>query len=299
MSDDRATAVGIVGLGSVGGALAARLLASDMKVFGFDPQRERIHLLVQRGGVGVDSPQAVAQLASRVILAMGENFDTDTLLWGENGALSGAKRPSYILDINSGDPDRVSSTASRVDREGIEYLDIMIAGGLDSIRAGKALMMIGGGGAAVTSLADLLQAMGRRHYHVGGPGSSAKARMALALVTGLHRAALAEGLAFAQKLGIDPTAFVELLRNSPAQSSVIDTKAYKMIADDYAPQLKMRAFMKDVQLMLRYSTKIGQALPFTELQSWLISEAIEQGDGELDSTAIIRAIRRQRPSPVL
>lgn len=294
--DDRGTTVGVVGLGNVGGALAARLLATETNVVGFDPQRERMHTLVQRGGTGVDSPQAVAQLASRVILAMGDNYDVDVVLWGANGVLTGPKRPAYVLDTGSGDPERVGTTAAKVDREGVEYLDIMVAGSVDTIRAGKALMMIGGGGAAVTSLADLLAAMCRRHFHVGGPGGAAKARLALALVAGLNRAALAEGLAFAQKLGIDPNAFVELLRNSPAQSAVIDQKAHKMLNDDYAPQLKMRAFLKDVQLMLRYSTKVGQGLPFTELQSWLIQEAVEQGDGELDTAAILKAIRRQRPA---
>lgn len=294
--DDRGSAVGIVGLGTVGGALAARLLATETRVYGFDPQGERINLLVQRGGVGLDSPQAVAQLANRIILATGDSYDVDTLLWGQGGVLTGAKRPAFILDIGTADPDRVGATAAKVDREGVEYLDLMVAGSIDTIRAGKALLMIGGGGAAVTALTDLLQSMCRRHFHVGGPGGAARARLALSLVTGLNRAALAEGIAFAQRLGVDPTAFVELLRNSPGQSAVIEQKAQKMLNDEYTPQLKLRVFQKEVQLMLRYSTKVGQGLPFTELQSWLLAEAIEQGDGELDAAAIMKAIRRQKPA---
>lgn len=292
--DKRTTPVGVVGLGPLGGPIAARLLENGFQVHGFDPTRERTVAFIQRGGVVVDSPAAVAQLTPRVVVCGGESLDSEQLLWADKGVMSGAKRPTHVIDTSTSDPDRASAVAQRLDEEGVEYIDVTFGGTPDAVRQGKALMMLGGGGGAVGACTDILQALSRRRFHVGGPGQAARARLALTLVASLNRAALAEGIAFADKLGIDLIAFVELLRSSPGNSSAIELKAQKMLTADYRPQSRIRSLANDVRTMLRYSAKVGQGLPFTELHSWLLAEAIEHGEGDLDTAAILEAIRRQR-----
>lgn len=294
----RTKPVGVVGLGALGNPLAMRLADAGFQVFAFDPVEERTVALIQRGGVSVESPVAVAQLAHRVLIAAGDTFDAETLLWGDKGLLTGGRRPTHVIDASTSDPDRASSIATRLDQEGVEYIDATFAGSHEILKQGKALMMLGGGGGAVASCSDMLQALSRRSFHVGGPGQASRARLALTLVASLNRAALAEGLAFAEKLGLDCNAFVELLRASPGQSAAIEAKAQKMLQGDYRPQARLKSLHNDVRVMVRYSQKIGQGLPFTELHSWLLAEAIENGDGELDTAAIIETIRRQRAAAV-
>lgn len=295
---ERTKPVGVVGLGALGSPLAVRLADAGFQVFGFDPVEERTVGLIQRGGVSLESPSAVAQLSHRVLIAAGETFDVESLLWGDKGLLTGAKRPTHVIDASTSDPDRASSIATRLDQEGVEYIDATFAGSHEILKQGKALMMIGGGGGAVGACTDILQSLSRRSFHVGGPGQGTRARLALTLVASLNRAALAEGIAFAEKLGLDTSAFIELLRASPGQSAAIEAKAQKMLQGDYRPQARLKSLHNDVRVMLRYSQKIGQGLPFTELHSWLLAEAIEHGEGELDTAAILEAIKRQRAAAV-
>lgn len=292
--EQRATPVGIIGLGPVGSPLSQRLMEAGFQVHGFDPVAERTVAFIQRGGVSLESPASVAQLAPRVLVCAGDSLDTEQLLWASNGLMSGVKRPTHVIDASTIDPDRATTIAQRLDAEGAEYIDATFAGTADVLRQGRALMMMGGGGAAVSSCSDILQALSRRRFHVGGPGQASRARLALTLVAGLNRAALAEGIAFAEKLGLDLIAFVEVLRSSPGHSAALEAKSQKMLTADYRPQAKLRTLHNDVRTMLRYSAKVGQGLPFTELHSWLLAEALEHGEGDLDTAAILEAIRRQR-----
>ena len=107
------------------------------------------------------------------------------------------------------------------------------------------------------------------------------------LVLGLNRAALAEGLAFAQQLDLDLTQTLDVLRRSMAYSRIMDTKGEKMITQDFTPQAKLSQHLKDVRLMLAASVL---PLPLSETHRRLLEKAEVLGYGEADNSAVIRAI---------
>ena len=288
--------IGLIGVGLVGNAIADRLITAGYSVHGFDFSEERLHAFVQLGGAAMETPSAVAQVASRVIVTTSEGYDVEEVLWGDRGLVSPMHRPTHIIDTATNDPDRVSRIADRVDRDKIEFIDATIAGTSDLIRKGKCVLMVGGGGAGVTACTDLFEAIGKRWFHLGGPGTASRARLALSLLVGMHRLALAESLTFAEALGLDPQAFVEFLRASPAYSAAADSKSAKMLSGDYTAQGRMRIYLNDVRMALRFARRSGQGLPFAELQAWLLGDAVANGEGDLDTAAIIETIRRQRTS---
>jgi len=118
------------------------------------------------------------------------------------------------------------------------------------------------------------------------------------LVLGLNRVALAEGLVFAQRLGLDPQAFIDLLLDSPARSEAVVSKGTQMVTGDFEPRSRIRQHLKDVDLMLAMAQQVGQQLPMTQTHQQLLQQAVAAGDGELDNAAVIREIER-RTSPTL
>jgi 3-hydroxyisobutyrate dehydrogenase-like beta-hydroxyacid dehydrogenase len=123
---------------------------------------------------------------------------------------------------------------------------------------------------------------------------AARAKLATNLVLGLNRTALAEGMVFAESLGIAPAAFLELVLATPASSEAAKVKGAMMVTENFAPQSRIRQHLKDVQIMLAMANASEQELPLSQTHAKLMQSAIQAGDGELDNAAIIQQIRREK-----
>jgi 3-hydroxyisobutyrate dehydrogenase-like beta-hydroxyacid dehydrogenase len=135
--------------------------------------------------------------------------------------------------------------------------------------------------------------MGQSVFHVGPCGSAAKMKLISNLVLGLNRAALAEGLAFAEAIGIPPAAALPVLTGSMAYSRAMDVKGRKMIERDFSVQARLSQHLKDVRLMLRAAAKAGMTLPLSDVHRQLMERAEAAGLGDLDNSAIIEIIRHR------
>jgi 3-hydroxyisobutyrate dehydrogenase-like beta-hydroxyacid dehydrogenase len=153
--------------------------------------------------------------------------------------------------------------------------------------------MVGGDPDAYHACADLWDLMAERVFYLGPAGSGSKAKLATNLVLGLNRLVLAEGMVFAEKLGLPLDTFLELLKASPAYSVAVDVKGEKMRQGDFKPVSRIRQHHKDVSLMLKHAHDNNLALPLTELHRGILERAMAAGDGDLDTSAVIREIRRR------
>jgi 3-hydroxyisobutyrate dehydrogenase-like beta-hydroxyacid dehydrogenase len=152
--------------------------------------------------------------------------------------------------------------------------------------------MVGGARDIFERNRELLAVFGERVYHLGPAGSGSRAKLAGNLVLGLNRAVLAEGLVFAERLGLDLPVFLDVLKNSPAYSAAMDAKGQRMLDGDFAPVSRVRQHLKDVELILEYARRCGQELPLSAVHHDLLARAVAAGDGELDNAAVIRELRR-------
>ena len=285
--------IGLVGIGLVGTALAEHLLAAGFGVVGFDVDAARCTRLEELGGRAVDGPAAVADASRRVLLSLMTTDIVEKVVEGRGGLLAGQAAPRCIIDTTTGDPDRTAALAERLARRSVPYLDATISGSSRQIRDRQALFMVGGAKDAFDACADLFNAVTEKAVHLGPSGSGSKAKLASNLILGLNRLALAEGLVFAEALGLELEPFLELLKRSPAYSVAMDVKGHKMLSGDFAPQAKIAQHHKDVTIILDYAGKAGVKLPLTQTHLALLAAAIQAGDGELDNAAVIRQIRRR------
>lgn len=266
--------VGIIGLGLVGRAIASRLDAAGFALIGYDIDSGA---LAAFSGGKADSVRGVAEKARRIVLAV---YDTPDV---ERVAIEA--KPALFIDCTTGDPVRIEALAKRLAAVGVAYVEAPLSGSSQAIARGEAAMFVGGD---ASGCEDILAAIAAQRIRVGAVGMAARAKLATNLVLGLNRAALAEGMAFAETLGIGRAAFLAIVSKSPAASHAALAKGKKMSVADWAPESRIRQHLKDVGHMLAIARDANFLLPLTEAHSKLLEEAVAAGDGDLDNAAIIR-----------
>jgi 3-hydroxyisobutyrate dehydrogenase-like beta-hydroxyacid dehydrogenase len=290
-----ASPVGVVGLGLVGTALGQRLTNAGFAVLGHDLRPEARAAWAAHGHTVSDTLADLARRCPRVVLAVFDTHGVLQVVEGDGGLLANAS-PQALIDCSTGDPEALQALAARLAARGIDFIEAPLSGSSAQIAAGQATALLGADAAALARHAELLQALCPQHLHVGGAGFGARAKLATNLVLGLNRAVLAEGLVFAERLGIAPAVFLQLVLATPARSDAALAKGERMVQGDFdPPQSRIRQHLKDLQLMLAAAQAAGQGLPLTVTHAALLQAAVDNGDGDLDNAAVIRQLRRQQP----
>jgi 3-hydroxyisobutyrate dehydrogenase-like beta-hydroxyacid dehydrogenase len=283
--------VGVIGLGLMGTALTERLLGHGYPVAVWNRTRGKADPLLGRGAVWSDNPLASCQ---RAILSLYNSEAVEEVLGQMQGGLH---EGLIILDTTTGEPTQTAGLGGRLAAQGVRYLDAPISGSSEQTRRGEATVIVGGDRQAFEACADLWPVMGARVFHVGVCGSAAKMKLISNLVLGLNRAALAEGLAFAEGIGVPPAAALEVMAGSNAYSRAMDTKGRKMVEHDFTVQARLSQHLKDVRLMMWAAEAAGMKLPLTNTHLRLMEQAEAAGLGDLDNSAIIEVLRKARPGP--
>jgi len=285
--------IGLVGLGLVGTAMAERLLTEQFEVIGFDIAPAKRKHLEQLGGKTVDNPAQVAEQTDRIILSLPNTEVVLKVIEGPDGILESKALPRYIIDTTTGDPEETAALAQRLKKKNIYLLDAPFSGSSRQARNKEITFMVGGDKTAYEKCMDIFQTLAMEVFYLGASGNGSRAKLASNLILGLNRLALAEGLVFAGKLGLDTKAFLELLKVTPAYSAAMDVKGKKMLDGDFTTQARLHQHHKDVSIILKYSEKLGQELPLSKAHLDVLKKAIEAGDGDLDNSAVIREIERR------
>ena len=287
--------VGLIGVGLVGSALAERLAGAGFAVAAYDVNPA---FGIAIAGIPVrvaTSARDATAGAAIVLLALPDTNATEAVIGDIAPVLI---RGTILIDVSTDDPDSIATLAGTLRERGVLLIDAPLSGSSVQIRAGDAVAIAGGERGAIDDAAPIFNAMSRHAFHLGPSGSGHRAKLATNLLLGLNRAALAEGLVFAEALGLDPSSFLAMAKVTPAYSRAIDAKGEKMIARDYdPPESRVRQHRKDVALMLAAAARLGCVLPLSEVHAALLDGAIAAGDGDLDSAAIIEELRRRRVAP--
>jgi 3-hydroxyisobutyrate dehydrogenase-like beta-hydroxyacid dehydrogenase len=151
--------------------------------------------------------------------------------------------------------------------------------------------MLGGDESSRSRAERIVRTFAGQVVHVGPLGDASRMKLAVNLVLGLNRAVLAEGLAFAEAIGLDPRQALDVFRAGAAYSRVMDTKGEKMIRRDFTPEARLAQHHKDVLLILEQAAKSGMDLPLTEAHRGLLAAAGYAGHDACDNSAIIAAYR--------
>jgi 3-hydroxyisobutyrate dehydrogenase-like beta-hydroxyacid dehydrogenase len=284
--------VGIIGLGLMGEALSQRLIETGASVIGYDIEAAACDKLKASGGMVASSVRELAGRCPAIVVAV-YSADQVEALFGEIESREGAA-PLTVICTTTCAPDEIVALARRAMEARISFVEAPISGTSAELRDGTAMALVAGETGAIDSVSPLIDTLCSRNRRVGAIGDASRTKLAINLILQNNRAALAEGIAFAECLGLDGRAFLAAARESAAASRVMETKGEKMLARDFRPQSHIAQTLKDAELILTEAARHGLVLSVTTAQAALLRAAIAMRGPEVDSAAVIEAIR---PSP--
>ena len=270
MSETNASTLGVIGMGLMGSAVMKMTGACR----GWDIDDSRC--------VNATTANDVFEHCDVIFLCLPNSNIVRSVL-----STVALKPGQIIIDTTTGDPREMSALGAELKAQGVLYLDATVSGSSVQLLQLDVLVMVGGDVEVFEQCRAWFYRFAREVIHVGPCGSGAKMKLVTNLVLGLNRAALAEGLAFAQQMDLDLTPTLDVMRRSMAYSRIMDTKGEKMITQDFTPQAKLSQHLKDVRLMLAAS---ALPLPLSETHRQLLEKAEALGYGEADNSAVIQAI---------
>jgi 3-hydroxyisobutyrate dehydrogenase-like beta-hydroxyacid dehydrogenase len=266
----------------MGSEIVTRLTSRGLTVCGWDINEQQRRAAADRGAQIAADCRSLFASCRRIVLSLPSHETVAEVL--QDVVLSPGQA---IVDTTTGSVEAAEQMARQCEQFQSHYIDATISGSSVQLRDAKAVLLVGASPDAFELTLDILSALSPKLFHVGAPGAGARMKLVTNLVLGLNRAALAEGLAFAKRQGLDLELTLGLLRETLAYSRIMDTKGEKMIQEDFAPQARLSQHLKDVRLMLETAQSHGISLPLTEAHRQLLQRAEELGLGQLDNSALI------------
>ena len=288
--------VGVIGTGLMGTACVKRLVAAGFDVLGYDVDAAKLKPLAALGARAAATMEEIARECDRVVLAVFNTDQVEQAIEGPRGLVASrppGAPPLVAICVSTCDPDRIAALAARLPAPRVRFVEAPVSGTSEQTARGDALGLVAGEPAAAESARDVIAAIAPRWRHVGAAGNGGRTKLAVNLILGINRAALAEGLVLAERMGLAPDKFLEAARDSAAYSQVMDIKGGKMISGDFSPQGYVTQSRKDFSLILEQARRLGQRLPLGETYASLMEGCIAAGEGALDNSAVIREIRRR------
>jgi len=286
--------VSFVGLGAMGFAMAKRLVEQQIRVVGFDINPAAVERLSASGGHGAASAAAAANEADVLILLVVNAEQAEQVLF-HDGALEALGAGKTVVLMATCAPARVAQIAARVEAAGRRFVDAPVSGGVPGIEAGTLTIMAAAAQEVFDDVKPLLAEIGSNLYHMGTtPGQGSAMKTVNQLLAGVHIAVAAEGLALAERAGIDPALALEILGGSAASSWMLKNRGPRMVADSDDVLSAVDIFVKDLSLVLEMGKSEKMGLPLSAAAHQLFISASGMGLGKADDSQVIATYRKSK-----
>jgi 3-hydroxyisobutyrate dehydrogenase-like beta-hydroxyacid dehydrogenase len=285
--------VGVVGTGIMGAPMARNLLRAGHAVTVHNRTPARAAALVSAGATAAASPADVARGAEAVVISVPDTPDVALVV---DGLLAAASPGLLVIDTSTIAPHAARALGERCAAGGVDFLDAPVSGGEGGAIAGTLSVMVGGRREAFDRAAPVFAAIGRTATYMGASGQGQTTKLVNQVVGAATLAAVAEGIAFGARAGLDPAALVSAIGGGAATSWMWTNLGPRMQARDFAPGFMVKLQQKDLRLALAAAADLGAALPVTALVHDLLAAVETRGGGALGTQAIVTAIE-ERASP--
>ena len=287
--------VGQLGLGVIGRLYAGHLVRQGRSVVVYDIAPERMQALVALGATAATSPRDLGSRVGTVVVSLPNPPAVQAALAGDDGLLAGMARGGLVIDASTVDPVTSRRMYALASERGIGYLDAPVSGGepmsAGEVGARKANVsfIVGGDAADFERARPTMALLGKRFFHVGGPGAGSTVKLISNLMAGLHNLVAAEGFALGAAAGFTPEQLLEVFDGTDARSyHLTDYAAPRLAARDFEPGFSIDLQHKDHRLAGELGRSLDVPLPLNDLALQLYERIRAEGDGAKD---IVEAFR--------
>jgi 3-hydroxyisobutyrate dehydrogenase-like beta-hydroxyacid dehydrogenase len=289
MPTTTATRIGFVGLGHMGGNMAARFLAAGYAVYGESRDRGDADDLVREGLQWRDMPREVAQAADVVITSLPDDDVLESVASGPDGILAGLGEPKIWIDMSTVSPRASRELAERVQAQGAAMLDAPVSGSVPQVQAGTLTIMVGGDEQAYARVEPILRELGTPTL-IGENGQGLVLKLAINISLAVQMLAFAEGLVLAERSGIDPKLAVDVMTSSSIGSPMLKARADLVLDLPDAAWFDVSLMQKDVALALDTGRELHVPLPSAATADQLLTLARALGYERRDLAALFQVL---------
>ncbi|MFC5826188.1 2-hydroxy-3-oxopropionate reductase [Nonomuraea insulae] len=286
------TAVTVIGLGIMGGPMAANLVKAGFDVTGFNRSKAKVDQLVEQGGRGAAGIAEAVREADVVITMLPDSPDVEEVVLGADGILAHAPTGSLWIDASTIRPDVSVRLAQAAAAQGLRAVDAPVSGGESGAIEASLSIMVGGGGAEFEAARPVLEAVGSTVVHVGPTGSGQTVKAANQLIVAGTIELVAEAIVFLEAHGVDTEAAVKVLAGGLAGNRILDRKAAGMRARTFQPGFRIDLHHKDMGIVTAAAREAGVAIPLGAAVAQLMAAARAQGHGNLDHSALLLIVEQ-------
>jgi len=290
--------IGFIGLGLMGTPMTKNLLKAGYDLSVHDINREALEEVVGLGAKEASSPKDVADSSEAIILSLPGESEVEDVILGKGGIVEAGRPGSVLVDMSTISPLTARRMAEVLQKQGMDMLDAPVSGGQEGAREGSLTIMVGGKPEIFERMQPVLQKLGKNVTHIGGHGAGQVAKAANQIIVGLMIEAVAEGLVFAAKSGVDPEKVRKALLGGYAQSRVLELHGQRMTDRNFVPGGKVRSHKKDIEIVMAVAREIGVYLPGTALLSHLWNALASQGGLDWDHSSVIKVLEMMSQTEV-
>jgi 3-hydroxyisobutyrate dehydrogenase-like beta-hydroxyacid dehydrogenase len=280
------TTIGFVGLGAMGGRLAGRLLDADYQVHGYNRTRSKASELIERGLVWNETPREVAAAADVVFTMVTDDAALDAINSGPDGILAGLAPGKVYIDMSTVSPAASVEMSRRVRDAGAQMLDAPVSGSVPQADTGTLTIMVGGEQPAFTIAEPVLSKLGAKVAHVGANGQGLVLKLAINISLAAQIVAFSEGLALAERSGIDSTVAAKVMSESPIGSAMLQARLPLILDLPQQAWFDVSLLHKDIRLALEAARPLAQPLPSAHTADAMFVAAEQLGYGHRDIAAV-------------
>jgi 3-hydroxyisobutyrate dehydrogenase-like beta-hydroxyacid dehydrogenase len=283
--------VGFVGLGNMGGNMAARFLAEGRVVYGTARNRGRAQWLQNQGLHWLDSPRAVAAAADVVFSSLPDDGVLTSVALGPDGVIAGLDPGKIWVDFSTVSPEKSRELAELVSARGAFLLDAPVSGSVPQVKAGTLTIMVGGDKEAYKRVESLLRVLGTPTV-VGGSGQGLVLKLAINMSLAMQMLAFGEGLLLAKGGGIDPKLAADVMTSSAIGSPMLKARAPLVLDLPEHAWFDVALMHKDIKLALATARAEGVPAPGAAVADELLAEAAERGYAHRDIAALFAVLEQ-------
>jgi 3-hydroxyisobutyrate dehydrogenase-like beta-hydroxyacid dehydrogenase len=283
-------AVGIVGVGIMGGAFAKNLRAAGIPVVAFDLSADALDRIRAQGGSVAASPAEVADRARVVITSLPTEAALSEAIEGAQGLTSSRANP-VVIEMSTMRLSIKESARKALADAGKTMLDCPVSG-TGAQAANRDLVVFGSGErAAWDSVAGIFPAMSRQQHYLGEFGNGSKMKYLANVLVNIHNVAAAETFALAGKAGMDLSTVFEVLKDSAGTSRMFQVRGPLMVEQDYdQPTARIGMFMKDLDIISEFASDLRCPMPLFSVATQMYFAALNNGRADQDTAAVCAVV---------